>query len=191
VPDNLDIDWAAEEAALFAALYPQVLDAAKRGAANALPGGAGVAIDWRLVNKDVVAWAGRYTAELVKGITATTKAAAQAAIAAWIESGEPLPTLLKALEPIFGKARADMIGITEVTRAFAEGNRRVWTDVGASGMTWMTAQDEIVCDICGELAAKTVAIDGEFQQADFAGIPPAHPRCRCYLQPEIKLPGGR
>lgn len=188
---DLDIDWDAEEGELYDALYPQLLAAALVGAANALPGGASVGIDWALVNRDVVAWAKKYTAELVKGITATTKEATRAAIGAWIESGEPLPVLLKALEPIFGKDRADMIGVTEVTRAFAFGNREVWTKAGADGMTWMTAQDELVCiEICEPLAGTTVKIDEEFKSGDFVGIPPAHPNCRCYLQPQINLPEG-
>jgi hypothetical protein len=87
-----------------------------------------------------------------------------------------------------------------VTRAFAEGNREVWMKAGADGMTWMTAQDELVCDICGDLAGTTVGVKDEFNWegrpdggdvASFQGIPPSHPRCRCYLQPQINLPGGR
>lgn len=182
-------DWERDQALFYEILHKLMLASAVKGAANAAP--AGVAINWALINKTVEAWAARYTAELVKGITVTTKTATQAAIAAWIESGGPIDTLYSALEPLFGAERAELIAVTEVTRAYAEGNRVMWKETGADGMTWMTAQDEIVCPTCGDLAGQSVAIDGQFSGGDYEGIPPAHPGCRCYLQPRIAPPGGR
>lgn len=190
VPGIPESFWDAEMAIFEAMLLKLMLDAARKGAENALPAGMGVGINWALVNKKVAAWAAKYTAELVKGITATTRTATQAAISAWIESGNPLDDLFTALAPIFGADRAEVIAVTEVTRAYAEGNRRMWKETGADGMTWMTAQDELVCPICGDLAAQSVAIDSEFASGEFTGIPPAHVNCRCYMQPKIALPGG-
>ena len=179
IPDSF---WAEELLIFEAMLYKFLLDTARLGAANALPGGAGVGINWALVNKNVAAWAARYTAELVKGITATTKTATQAAIAAWIESGNPIDDLFVALEPLFGADRAEMIAVTEVTQAYQAGNLIAWREAGASGWEFRTSEDDLVCEICGPLNMTRWGMDDE------SNSPPRHPRCRCWSVPVIELP---
>jgi SPP1 gp7 family putative phage head morphogenesis protein len=78
-----------------------------------------------------------------------------------------------------------MIAVTEITRAYAEGQRlagealrQEWPDARVT-KTWFTNNDDRVCEICAPLDGKTVALDDEFgmdiQQ------PPAHVRCRCWI----------
>lgn len=174
-------------------LFPLIRDAALDGAKSAedmlRKKDAGVGIDWALINERVRRWAERYAALLVKGITEVTRDGIRAAISAWMESGGELDELVHAVERFFSPERARAIAVTEVTRAYAEGNRQTWTAIGADGMMWMTAQDELVCDTCGDLAGQRVGIREQFHSGDFTGIPPAHPNCRCYLQPVIERPG--
>ena len=96
----------------------------------------------------------------------------------------------------FGEQRAQMIAVTETTRAFAEGERQAglelkekYPDVPVV-KTWMTNEDERVCPICGGLDGQEVAIDEAFE---FEGVeypePPAHPNCRCWMSSRTRING--
>jgi hypothetical protein len=78
----------------------------------------------------------------------------QLEITRWIDNGETLPQLIERLVPLFGEKRAELIAVTEVTRAFAEGNMVAWRESGViQKRRWNTANDELVCPICGPLAS--------------------------------------
>lgn len=174
--------WDNEREQLYAVLFPEVLESARIGAKTALDdlvSQTGAGVDWALVNNAAVEWAKDYTFDLVKGITGTTRAGITAAFDAWVESGQPLSALTEQIAPLFGDVRAEMIAVTETTRAFFEGNRQSWLSSGiVSGWIWRTAFDERVCPICGSRAE-------EFFPLDSAEVPPAHVRCRCWAVPEI------
>lgn len=171
--------WTGEREKLFSVLFPLVQDAALTGAQNAISE-LGVGVDWQLVNKAVKKWASKYSGELVGGITDTTKDLLQKKLANWIESGQPLSVLIDDIEPMFNASRAEAIAVTEVTKAFAEGNVASWkaSDV-VDGKVWMTAQDELVCEICEPLAGAESSLDED--------APPAHVRCRCWVAPVVKI----
>jgi len=178
--------WSKEEDELRRQLLPIVIRiglAAAETALAALQMDVSVGVDWTLINNEVQKWAFRYTYDLVKGITNTTRDFLSSSITDWISSGQPLDALTDVIEQMFGPVRASLIAATEVTRAYAEGNQETWRASGVvDGIRWMTAEDELVCPICAPL-------DG--QEADlsqgFADGPPAHPNCRCYLQPVVKV----
>ena len=131
--------------------------------------------DWSLVNEDALAWARSYSYELVRDLNATSRDILSAAIAEWVESGEPFDALREKLEAEFGR-RGAVIAATETTRAYAEGNRRAWqNDPEVEGWTWQTAADELVCPTCGPLQGTSHAIED--------AMPPAHPGCRCWTIP--------
>ena len=93
-----------------------------------------------------------------------------------------IPQLKKRLIPLFGEKRADLIASTEVTRAYAEGNLTAWKETGfTEGKEWVTANDELVCPLCGPLDGEVVPINGDFSDGTHA--PPRHPRCRCGVSP--------
>lgn len=169
IPDEF---WSAEERALYDELYPLLLAAALEAAEQALAG-VGMAVDWALVNIGVRRWASEYTYDLVKGITGTTRTFLQEALRDWIDSGAPLDTLAGVLEPMFGPIRAEMIAVTEVTRAFAQGNIETWRASGfVTEQRWMTVEDGHVCTtICAPLDGKT------FPLGDPAHTPPGHVNC--------------
>lgn len=150
------------------------------GGVAALPLTVRVLANFDLINTNVMDFARKYRYEWVKGIVDTTRLQVQKAVGDWVQSGSPLDALKAALEPVFGEKRAERIAVTEVTRVFAQGNQAAWESTGIVNSTvWMTAQDDLVCPICGELDGTHVGI------GDIDASPPAHVNCRCWLQPEV------
>lgn len=156
----------------------------------------GYGFDWTLANERARDWANRYVGELITGIDATTMRRVQAEVSEWVVNGEPLDSLIADLSGIFGAERAELIASTEVTRAYAEANRLAYRDAGMKYIKWNTAHDERVCPVCAPLNGQVVGIEGRFDGAldddvreQFNArfeIPPAHPRCRCWLTAWVK-----
>lgn len=174
---------AEETNALFEVLYPIVLEAANEAArAQALEFG----VDWALTNRAAAEWAREYCAQLVTGITETTRDTLAAAISDYIDTpSESLSDLRDVIATIMGEneARANMIAVTEVTRAFTEGNLIAWRESGVvAGEEWQTANDDLVCEICAPQDGQTVSLGDDFPGT---GRPPAHPNCRCALLPVV------
>jgi SPP1 gp7 family putative phage head morphogenesis protein len=143
-------------------------------------------VDWTLVNHNAEQWAMDYAGELVKGISETTRKRIANAVADWIQEGNALDDLRDDIFDIISDpSRAFTIAITESTRAFAKGNTISWKAQGVQGRRWYTAEDEIVCPICGGLSGTVAAMGVSFS----GGIddPPAHVGCRCYLQPVVDI----
>lgn len=179
---NLPPDfWDKEAAELARALSPfgeQVyLDAARELMATAPS-----AVDWALVNQEAVTWARQYTFDLVRGITTTNQNLLQAAIGAYYEHGQTIGELEQRIMQAFGPVRAEMIAVTEVTRAASEGEQAIARGLAEQGIhmrpIWQTNNDELVCPICGPKHNKEIK-DGQY--------PPAHPRCRCWVNHEIRM----
>lgn len=176
---GLDAAFWASELALARATFlgqmtgiiNQLVGMAITETQKALGGGA----DWALVNAEATKWARTHAGEAITGIAKTTKESVRRAVTNWIESGQELPALTKALTGFpgspLGKSRAEMIGTTEVTTAYGEANElirqsvglppalykepahircRCWTRAvllpnGEWVVVWQTAYDEIVC----------------------------------------------
>lgn len=185
--------WNAERQKLLELLFPLLTGAALAGAEEALEEllEMGMGVDWGLVNTRAVEWARRFAALLAADITETTRAFVGEAIAQWMESGERLEVLIEVLEPMFGRVRAEMIGVTETTRSWAEGNLATWRESGVvKGKRWETANDELVCPICEPLNGMVVGLDENGFTTEEGGMgltaPPAHVRCRCGLAPVVE-----
>jgi hypothetical protein len=141
-----------------------------------------IGVDWGLVNTNAVSWADKYTFDLVRGIGQTTMAGLQQTIPQFYEQGWNLGQLRTALERWYSPARAEMIAITETTRAATEGERQIVAEIERqSGIEmipiWKTSKDERVCPICSPRDNKPID-DGMY--------PPAHPNCRCWITHRIK-----
>jgi SPP1 gp7 family putative phage head morphogenesis protein len=146
----------------------------------------GVGINWDLANEAARRWAWSYATDWTAQLIASTRRQMQLEITRWIDNGETLPQLVERLVPLFGEKRAELIAVTEVTRAFAEGNMQAWRASGViQKRRWNTANDELVCPICGPLHRKVVGMDEDF--APGISAPPAHPRCRCNLSPVVEV----
>jgi len=183
LPDDF---WMDEAEMLIEILFPLFVKAGKRAARNGISQleeqvGAQIGVDWTLVNEAVVAWAETYSAQVAAQFTTTSMNAFLAAFPDWAASGAPLQDLIDQLEPFYGEVRAEMVAVSEVTRAFAEGNVLGWGETGlVSGFDVMTAEDELVCDIC-----KAYVEDSPFPLDDVIDRPPYHVRCRCWLRPVV------
>jgi hypothetical protein len=155
-----------------------------------------IGTDWALVNEGAVTFARDYTFELVKGVNRTTQQALGKAIAAYFEREQTIGDLQRSISHLFGPTRAEMIAVTEVTRAAAEGEYQIAKDLRSQGVDmiafWVTNADEIVCPICRPLN------DRQASGLDVLGKPywihpesgnqyqhPAHPRCRCWPRHEL------
>lgn len=149
-----------------------------------------IGVDWGLVNNDAADWALGYVGELVRGILSTTRDRIRKEVARFITSGESLADLRRRLmkDYLFSESRAEAIAVTEVTRAYAEGNQTAWRQSGVTqGKRWNTANDELVCPICGPVHNAIVPIDQPFTTpAGQIDVPPAHPRCRCWITPIVE-----
>ncbi len=149
----------------------------------------GASFDPAVINAGAVTWAQAYTYELVKGLIETTQEVIRGAIAQFIGTpGMTMGELAKLLEPAFGEVRADMIAMTETTRAFAEATNETQDLLKESGIkmerVWKTSADEVVCPICAPLNGQP-----ESEWADeFPDGPPGHVSCRCWLTLRLVKP---
>jgi len=157
--------------------------------AEALMSTTGVGVDWGLVNVTAANWARDHSADVLKQLFQRTYEGVSTTVPQYFEQGWGIRELSTALERWHSPLRAEMIAVTETTRAAVEGERayvaQLQKETGA-GMVpiWMTANDDRVCPICGPRNEKPIT-DGK--------LPPAHPRCRCgvgYEWPD-NLNGGR
>lgn len=165
--------WETQAGLMLADLRPEIETLALIAGQRLIETGIGV--DWMLVAERAAAWAERYAYELVRGINERTRAVLQRQVAQYFREPTEIGALRRQLEPIFGPVRAEMIAVTEVTRAASEGERLTVAEAQAQGMRltpiWHTNRDELVCSICAPRDGKPI-LDGQY--------PPAHPRCRCW-----------
>ena len=114
----------------------------------------GLTVNMDLVNAEVLAYTASYTNEWWMALEGTTRDGLREAITAWQETGlgkRGLPDLVDAIEPMFGKARAERIAANEITKIFDEGNMLAHISAGVEEEEWQTAGDDIVCPICRPL----------------------------------------
>lgn len=140
-----------------------------------------IGVEWSLVNARAASWAKQYTFELVKGITDTTRATLQKVVAEYFEVGLTIGQIEDLIAPTFGPVRAEMISVTEVTRASTAGERALAEELRQAGINmrpiFQTNRDELVCELCGPMQGKQITNDDDY--------PPLHPRCRCWTNHEL------
>lgn len=148
--------------------------------------------DPTLINAEAAAFAQRYAFDLVKNIEAQTVTALQQQISNFvITPGYTIGDVIDNLP--FTQPRSQLVATTEITRAYAEGNRlageklqQQYPDIQVIEI-WHTNRDSLSnkCPICGPLHGKSVNLDEKFKvkvgdkTLEF-DRPPAHPGCRCW-----------
>lgn len=143
-----------------------------------------VAVDWDVINERAAQWARLYAGELCKNVADTKKAAIKQQVEGFFRDARSMGDLEASLARLFGPLRAEMIAITEVTRAASEGERGFAAELNKLGLQttfiWNTSNDEIAddCPICGPR-------NGKRQGDGWDELPPAHPRCRCWPTTEV------
>jgi SPP1 gp7 family putative phage head morphogenesis protein len=125
----------------------------------------------------IMLWISNNVSDEAMGILTTTMAAVEEAFSLW--DGEDEEALAALLDPIFNEYRAETIGITETILGVTIGNLITWQAYGIiEEVIWVTAEDERVCPICRPLHETVFSIE----EAIYGSRPPAHPRCRCWLE---------
>lgn len=193
--DNL-INWEQSDTTMADGYMPIIREIASYGAmaaAKALEV-VSITVDMDMVNKPVLEWSRKYTYDLVKGLNETTRGSLRQAMIDFQEGklgGRGMPDLVKALEPIFGYERAQVIATTETTRAFSQGSLISWKKSGAVvSKVWKTSMDDRVCIFCNQLNETVLSLTEEFvatgsQSATSktvtlrSELPPLHVSCRC------------
>jgi len=159
--------WRNEQDAMWQTMEGVTMTALLQGmetAATQLPLPLQSLIDWDYTNRSAVRFLESYKLSTVAGTNRTTRLQTVEAIRQWMQSGDPLPSLITRLTPIYGAKRAEMIAVTEVTRVFAQGNMILWEGTRVvSGKRWMTANDELVCPFCAPLNGQVVELQDEFR----------------------------
>ena len=205
--NRLDFEfWKGEREALAAVLQPSIDRMAETGAltafdSNPVTGGQGakqtqveLAFDWSLIAAEAAVWAEQHGGELVTGVTGTTQRIVGKKVAEWIATpGLTIGDLTESLLPWFDETRAQMIAVTETTKAFAEGERVLIDRAKRAGLKvepiWQTNNDEIVreCPVCWPLHKQP---ESKWDKLS-PGVewPPAHVRC---ILPDnaVIAPGG-
>lgn len=134
---------------------------------------------------EAVAWADRHAAELIDGISETTREDINNAIAEALERGDLRDAYDEILAAVGDSDRAELIARTEIMTAAHEGQRQAWDQAIEAGLLpknvrrmWVATGDESVCPICEQLDGEIADLDGEYSDPGGDG-PPAHPNCRC------------
>jgi len=183
--------WKAEAKKLLSILLPFLQSGAENGVSVQQMANADIGLDWTLAHTDAANWARVYCGELVKNVTNTTQKRVAAQVANWFEQeGRTFPDLVNAIaqDPAFNEVRARLIATTEATRAHVKGELMAAQHMERAGFyeykkRWDTANDDIVCAICGPLGESDPVdgVRGLFTTINGDQIegPPAHPGCRC------------
>ncbi len=158
--------------------YDETMAVAAQAGLDVLP----VGVDWEQVNQAVLQLAQKEAARFAQQAVVTSEGQVSQVVADWIKTGGEMRDLIDRVSRVWEGPRPDVAAVSEVTRLYAQGNAAAWqaSDI-VRGMTWKTANDELVCPVCGPLADTDVGFGGD--------IPPAHPNCRCWVVPVVKKPG--
>lgn len=177
---NLPINFWGDAGKEMAGVLRPFLESLYVESAKQMMDNVGIGVDWALVNENAAEWASRYSFELVTGINNTSRNTLQRAVNRYFADGQTIGELTSRLSRSFGPVRAEMIAVTEVTRAATEGEREFVAELVSDGVKmipiWQTSNDDRVCPICGPRHNKPIE-DGQY--------PPAHVRCRCWVNHEI------
>lgn len=128
-----DAFWSQEHEAFRQEMLTQLLrhtNGLAQKAIEDLTRQFGAGADWALVNADASRWAREYVGQLITKVNDTTKESVRQTVQTWIETKAELPELRRALTPTFGRQRAELIAVTEVTRAYDEANDMVRQRLG-------------------------------------------------------------
>lgn len=146
----------------------------------------GIGVDVDEVNRHASEWARAHTFDMMKQLWSARHQAATdlfnhypgvgEIIAEGFEQALTIREIRDRLAMFYSPVRAEMIAVTETTRAVVEGERayvdQLERETGQRMIPiWMTANDERVCPICAPRNEKPILNSSDF--------PPAHPRCRC------------
>ena len=179
--------WEMNWKNMASAVEPVLMDI-YLGQAQAMLTAIPVGASWDMINKGAAEYARRYGYDLVKEIAKNTQNGVieilqrlQTEIPNFYTEGMNLGQLEDRLSRWFSPQRAEMIAVTETTRAATEAEKAVadeiYRDSGIKLIPIFNIEDdERVCPICSPRDGKEIT-DGEY--------PPLHVNCRCWVTHEL------
>lgn len=179
VPPESDDAWAAERALLAAALADYIHELMVIGA-NAGEELYSIPLGFTTLDEAILQAADRYTAELVKDITTTTRRFIQQSIKQSILQGEDVTkTIERIRNRVSNPVRAEMIARTESVNAYSRGLIHFGRQSGAESKTWECKLN--ACPVCIPLDGKTIPLDDLFTLGNGRQVsePTGHVFCRC------------
>lgn len=163
---------------------------------------------YQLLNRQALDWARAYAYDLVRGINGTTTQTFRDTFSDWITRGGSMPGLVdmlhgrlqgldipqgwsdKKLKWATSRERARVIGQTESTRAFHQGNQTKWQQAGVDQARFRTQVDRLVCPLCSSLngaignIGQGFPVPAKFRAKHGPLIDiPCHVGCRCWSVP--------
>ena len=166
--------------ALASVLESVFIDSAEAAAAE-----AGIGFSWDVINREAADWARQHATGLAHDLGVNSDRFLREALGDFFEQRIDNRTLTERIARIYGPKRAETVTITEITRASAQGQQAAIREIEASVreaglrpvLYWNSANDSLVCPICGPR-------HGKRQGDGWTELPPAHARCRCGIRVE-------
>lgn len=181
--DILDsLDTGDDLIELVKRFYPLLIERAFGDAEREL--GVGIAFDLDMPQVQEVL---DELARRVRSVADTTREQIRELVGRQAAEGwsvEQLADEIARLGEISSLTRAELIARTETAAAYSRGSLLAYLESGVVGeVEWLTAEDELTCDICAPLNGTRVKLGRVWP----GGIehPPAHPNCRCALVPIV------
>lgn len=177
-----DDEWQAIAGAFQSALQME-LEGTALAAGMAASEALGVGVDSAALHARAIEWARQYSYDMVTKLSETNRSLLQQTISDYFAERLTLADVEVRLTQAFGPVRAEMISVTEITRAVSQGEIAFQDELRQMGLqpvlVWATSADDVVCVICGPL-------NGKAEGDGWTYPPPAHPRCRCWISTELR-----
>lgn len=139
-------------------------------------------------NESAQAYVEDYGAELIQGISKTTREDIKDLLDLAFDGEMNVEELADSIGTLIGSdTRAELIARTETMKAANAGQQEAWDQAVDDGLltgdekqVWITAPDERLCPICDEMDGQEIALGESFDvDGEELDGPPAHPNCRC------------
>lgn len=132
----------------------------------------------------------------------TTKELLKSSLEAAIADGVSIPDRIAEIQEYCDTARAEAVAKTETFRIANTASKESWKQNGITRIEWFTAEDELVCEFCGDMDGKVISVEENFfdkgdsltvgdKTLDFgysdieAGS--LHTNCRCITKPVVDV----
>ena len=144
---------------------------------------------FNLVNSTILGGFDKRAGFVIDSVDGTTKAWVISQIGAGLENGMTANEIAKSMRDSMGdmiEMRSNLIAEAESANAISTIEMQIYKKSGITKQHWVTSHDERVEEQCLQNeAAGSIEIGKDFPSGVVA--PPAHLRCRCFLQPDGEI----
>ena len=181
IDDWIQVDWDEERLQIKVNLTDALQDAILAGG-KLMELESSVDVGWKANTSEVVDFLNKYSLNMARGLSNTTRDRLRSALALSVSNGEKVADAKnRILDVIDDPKRAATIARTESVRAFGAGRKAVAVEIGFDQKEWHTTIQP--CPICQPLpSVGKIGIDEYFDAAAGIKEEPAHPNCRCSVR---------